>query len=61
MTIHDPKHMGRHGGCVTSRIGHGEVRGKVKLGIAGQAEIVNAQESILSLLVKKIRQSISLG
>jgi HlyD family secretion protein len=42
-------------------IGHGEYRGKVKLGMAGQAEIVTDHESLLMLLLKKIRQSISLG
>jgi multidrug resistance efflux pump len=42
-------------------VGQGEFRGKVKLGMAGQGEIVTSQESILSLLVKKIRQTISLG
>jgi multidrug resistance efflux pump len=39
----------------------GESRGRVKLGMAGQAEIVTAQERLLALLVKKIRQTISLG
>jgi multidrug efflux pump subunit AcrA (membrane-fusion protein) len=42
-------------------IGHGEYRGRVKLGMAGQAEIVIGQETLLSLLGKKIRQTISLG
>lgn len=42
-------------------LGRGELHGKVKLGMAGQAEIITDQESLLSLLVKKIRQSISLG
>jgi hypothetical protein len=42
-------------------IGRGELRGAVKLGMAGQVEIVNGRESILGLLVKKIRQSISIG
>jgi len=39
----------------------GESRGRVKLGMAGQAEIVTGQERLLTLLVKKIRQTISLG
>ena len=39
----------------------GDNRGKVKLGMAGQVEIVTKQKSILSLFVKRIRQSISLG
>jgi len=41
-------------------IGRGEHRGRVKLGMTGQAEIVTGSESILVLLLKKIRQSISL-
>jgi multidrug resistance efflux pump len=43
------------------QVGRGELRGQVKLGMAGQAEIVTDQESILLLLVRKIRQTISLG
>ncbi len=39
----------------------GDHRGKVKLGMAGQVEIVTEQKSILSLLIHRIRQSISLG
>jgi multidrug efflux pump subunit AcrA (membrane-fusion protein) len=42
-------------------IGQGEYRGRVKLGMAGQADIVIGQESLLSLLLKKLRQTISLG
>jgi len=42
-------------------LGRGEFRGRVKLGMAGQAEIVTGQERLLALLVKKIRQTISLG
>src|SRR5262249_27405029 len=40
---------------------HGELRGRVKLGMAGYAEIVTDQESLLGLFLKKIRQTISLG
>jgi multidrug resistance efflux pump len=43
------------------QVGRGELRGWVKLGMAGQAEIITDQESLLLLLVRKIRQSISLG
>jgi multidrug efflux pump subunit AcrA (membrane-fusion protein) len=43
------------------QVGRGELRGQVKLGMAGQTEIVTDQESILLLLVRKIRQTISLG
>ena len=42
-------------------VGRGAYRGQVKLGMAGQAEIVTGRESLLSLLGKKIRQTISLG
>ena len=42
-------------------MGRGAYRGQVKLGMAGQVEIVTGRESLLSLLVKKIRQTISLG
>ena len=42
-------------------IGRGECRGRFKFGMAGRAEIVSGQESILSLLVKGIRQAVSLG
>ena len=42
-------------------VGRGDVRARVKLGMAGQAEIVTGHESVLSLLVRKVRQSISLG
>lgn len=39
----------------------GPHRGRLKLGMTGQVEIVTDQESLLSLLLKKVRQSISLG
>jgi multidrug resistance efflux pump len=42
-------------------LGRGEFRGRVKLGMAGQADIVTGRERLLALLVKKIRQTISLG
>jgi multidrug resistance efflux pump len=42
-------------------VGRGDLRGRVQLGLAGQAEIVTGRERLLALLVKKIRQSISLG
>jgi hemolysin D len=42
-------------------LGRGNLRGQVKLGMAGQVEVVTGQESILSLLVKRIHQTISLG
>jgi hemolysin D len=42
-------------------VGRGEMRGQVKLGLGGTAEIVTGQESILAIFLKKIRRTISLG
>jgi hypothetical protein len=42
-------------------VGRGDLRGFVKLGLGGTAEIVTGSESVLSILIKRIRQSISLG
>ena len=42
-------------------LGRGDFSGRVKLGMTGQSDIVTGQESLLSLLVKRIRQTISLG
>jgi multidrug efflux pump subunit AcrA (membrane-fusion protein) len=42
------------------RVGRGELQGVVKLGMSGQADIVTGEESLLGLLVKRIRRSISL-
>ena len=42
-------------------VGRGELCGRVKLGMAGQAEIVTGRESLLTILVKKIRKTVSLG
>ncbi len=42
-------------------IGRGKHRGRIKLGMTGQAEIVTGKETILMLLVRRIRQSVSLG
>jgi multidrug resistance efflux pump len=39
----------------------GELRGRVKLGMAGYAEIVTGRESLLGLFLKTIRRTISLG
>jgi multidrug efflux pump subunit AcrA (membrane-fusion protein) len=39
----------------------GELRGDLKLGMTGRAEIVTGKASLLSLLFRKIRQVISLG
>jgi HlyD family secretion protein len=42
-------------------VGRGDNRGKIKLGLGGVAEIVTGHESLLSILVKKVRHKISLG
>jgi multidrug efflux pump subunit AcrA (membrane-fusion protein) len=42
------------------QVGRGEFQEKVKLGMAGQADIVTGQESLLALLVQRIRNTISL-
>jgi multidrug resistance efflux pump len=42
-------------------VGRGELRGTVKLGMTGQVEIVTERASILKLLAKRFRQTISLG
>jgi HlyD family secretion protein len=42
-------------------LGRGEYRGRAMLGMAGVSEIVTGRESVLTLLVKRIRQTISLG
>ena len=42
-------------------VGRDGMRGLVKLGMAGQVEIVTETRSLLSILSKKIRQTISLG
>jgi multidrug resistance efflux pump len=44
-----------------AEVGRGDLRGLVKLGMSGQAEIVTGQENLLWLLVRQIRQGISLG
>ena len=46
---------------VGDEVRRGEWVGKVKLGMAGQVEIVTGQEPLLHILVKKIRHAISLG
>jgi hypothetical protein len=43
------------------RVARGDLVGLVKLGMTGRAEIVTSHESVLSILVRRIRSSISLG
>jgi hypothetical protein len=38
-----------------------EFRGRIKLGMSGQSEIISGRESLLSLLSRRVRRSISLG
>jgi HlyD family type I secretion membrane fusion protein len=45
----------------SDEVGRGQFRGRVRLGMTGQVEIVTGHESVLSLLVKQIRRTISLG
>jgi multidrug resistance efflux pump len=42
-------------------LGRGRCHGRAKLGMAGVAEVVTGRESVLSLLMRRIRQTISLG
>jgi multidrug resistance efflux pump len=42
------------------QVGRDELRGRVTLGMTGRAEIVTESRSLLALLVKKVRQTISL-
>jgi multidrug efflux pump subunit AcrA (membrane-fusion protein) len=42
-------------------VGRGDLRGQVKLGISGQADIVTDRECLLKIFAKKIRRTISLG
>jgi hemolysin D len=44
----------------SDELGRGEYRGRVKLGMTGQADIVTGHRSLLALLVKRIRQTICL-
>lgn len=41
-------------------VGRGEYRGVIKLGMSGQVEIVTDRESLLSVLTRTVKQSISL-
>ncbi|MGD9647819.1 MAG: HlyD family efflux transporter periplasmic adaptor subunit [Pirellulales bacterium] len=43
------------------QVGKGQYHGSVKLGMAGKVEIVTDRRTILSILFKRIRSSISLG
>jgi multidrug resistance efflux pump len=42
-------------------LARGSWRGRAKLGMAGQAEIITGRESLLRLFLKRLRQGISLG
>jgi multidrug resistance efflux pump len=45
----------------SDRLGRGDQGGQVRLGMAGQVEILTDEESLLVLLLKRIRQTIRLG
>jgi hemolysin D len=45
----------------SDEIGRGDFFGRVKLGMAGQADIVTERECLLKIFVKKMRRTISLG
>jgi multidrug resistance efflux pump len=47
-------------GLASDAVGRAALRGRVKLGMTGQAEILTGRESLLSLLVRRIRRTISL-
>jgi hemolysin D len=42
-------------------VGRGGVRGEVKLGMAGAAEIITDRQSLLAVFLRKIRRTISLA
>ena len=44
-----------------TELGRGGYRGQVKLGMTGKAEIIIGRDSLLSLLLRRIRRTISLG
>ena len=45
----------------SDRLNRGELQGDIKLGLGGTAEIVTERQSLLTILVKKLRGTISLG
>jgi multidrug resistance efflux pump len=44
----------------SDQVGRGEFQGQIKLGMSGQADVVTGEGSLLALLAKRIRQTISL-
>jgi len=44
----------------SDEVGRGELRGSIKLGLGGTAEIITDSETLLNILVKRIRKTISL-
>jgi multidrug resistance efflux pump len=44
-----------------SEVGRGTLTGRIKLGMMGQVEILTSQETILSLMVTKFRQTVRLN
>jgi hypothetical protein len=45
----------------SNEVGRGEFHGRVKLGMSGQADVVTGRDSLLSLLLRRIRRTVSLG
>ncbi len=45
----------------SDEVGRGEYQGRVKLGMAGQVEVVTETDSLLWLLLRKVRRTVSLG
>jgi HlyD family secretion protein len=42
------------------QVGRGDLRGPIKLGLGGTAEIITETETLLNILIKRIRKTISL-
>jgi HlyD family secretion protein len=45
----------------SEEVGHGGVRGRLRLGMDGRAEIVTGRHSLLAVLLKQVRQSVNLN
>jgi multidrug resistance efflux pump len=44
----------------SQQVGRGDYQGRLRLGMAGQAEIITDRDNLLAVLVKSVRQSISI-
>jgi HlyD family secretion protein len=45
----------------SAEVGRAGLRGQVKLGMAGQVEVVTRRDSLLAILIKRIRHTVRLG